>query len=581
MDLTNVLNILQTLSKQAQKTVMSVADFNQAKSVRVVYHEIIDTMNALCRNAHNKQLLSVYREAPVPDEDILRFFGNLYTDVAPLSFSDEALEFIKKRVYRNMEGNFRIIPQDVTVGTDSIPPEGLLADEEILRHELSYTRQASDGSQQSFDGFKELCKQQYEPPYDGIYRDLAPALQRVTIQSTFDGTPCGFYKKDNKIYRNVISQMLTVNPKMCNDVSLRRAMFLMFLVAGGNMQNFQELYALIHFIVNVPNSNTGYIIYLNDFDAGGNGKSKFVSMLGEMFGYSYTAFEPHQLRFNMGLMGKRLVHISEFENNETSNELMSMLKSMTGRDKFQYEGKGSNPIVSDTHQNFIITSNRYIYFDDTGIKRRLQNFHCSNFLHILLNKYFKSSKFLNKLLGNSMNLESVRVKQEMANSLLNYLLNDPNSYEINLRPQDYVLGNLNNPILRILFGSSGKWKNNITENKGVTTLHLKMFDTEAESKHLNYAASVLTSWLPELEPSRNNDELYSAKPPEELIQTIKQKIAELDETSKRLKNKHSVTLEYGDFNGFNTQEMLYEFFGEEINRMDVPCEETETGVTIL
>ena len=35
---------------------------------------------------------------------------------------------------------------------------------------------------------------------------------------------------------------------------------------------------------------------------------------------------------------------------------------MTGRDKFQYEGKGVDPIVAETYQNFVISSNQVHLF---------------------------------------------------------------------------------------------------------------------------------------------------------------------------------------------------------------------------
>ena len=90
-----------------------------------------------------------------------------------------------------------------------------------------------------------------------------------------------------------------------------------------------------------------------------------------MFGDAFTAFSVQQLRFTISLMGKRLVSITEYEESESAKQLQSLIKSMTGRDNFQYEGKGVDPIVAETYQNFVISSNKYIYFDDSGIKRRL------------------------------------------------------------------------------------------------------------------------------------------------------------------------------------------------------------------
>lgn len=581
MDLSKVLNIISDLSQKSQAKVFSVCNFNSGKPVLEVYRDILDVAIAHCRSTGQREVLKVYQEIPTSEESILETFGALSEKVKPLGFTDEQVLFIQKRVYRNLNGEFRIIPNQLNSSLDNLGIDGLACDTDILSSKLKNTRRTDSGGLETFDGLKDLQKQHYEAPYFGLYSVMEANLKRINIISSFDKSdPIGFFEKDKSMYRNVCHPMTQVDANKVSQNGLNRAMLLMYLVSGGTKECWRSLYALIHFMVKVPNSGVGHIIYLNDFDAGGNGKSKFVQILQHIFGKSFTAFEPHQLRFNIGLMGKRLVHISEYEDNETSRQLQGMIKSMTGRDKFQYEGKGLEPIVADTYQNFIISSNRYIYFNDAGIKRRLQNFHCSNLLHLLINKYFKSAKFLNNFFGSPMIGTSFTVLEEMSHSLLNYILNDNNEYEIEIKNQDFVLGNLKNPILRYLFSSRCNLNSFIMDSEKGCTLCLFRIDDNAKPEQYNYAAYEMVSWFPDLklEVSRDALSLTSVVPADVAVRVITAKIKEMDETSRRLKAKDKVFLENATLNEFVAQNLVSQFLGEELKAKSVNMETINNGI---
>ena len=564
MLLQKVLNILTLLPAKHQKLVMAQVDFVN-NSPSTVFHNIIETMLAVTKNAQQREILQIYSGLPIADTEILDAFnGSGVTQLLPLSFTDEQVEYIQSSIYRNRDGKFRIIPRMRDCSPDAMPLEGLDADEEILASKLTSTRMSPAGTMESFDGLKTLRKQPYDGPYDGVYKLLAPNISRVQIISSFAKDDAnGFFQRGDTMYRNVCSQMTEVDPVLVNNDSLDRAMFLLFLVSGGTIEAWTTLYRLIHFMIRVPNSSTGYIMYLNDFDAGGNGKSKLVAVMQAIFGDAFTAFAPQQLRFTISLMGKRLVSISEYEDNEASKPLQGMLKSMTGRDRFQYEGKGTNPIVAETYQNFIISSNRYIHFEDSGIKRRLQNFHCSNLLHLMLNRYCKTQDYLNVLFGNVFNGESLRITHEMAHSLLNYVMHDNNTYSIPIRPQSIVLGSLKNPVLRALFAPQLCYDGFVRETKTGSAIDLFRLAADAKPEQFNYAATTLQGWFPDVnfEISRDAMSINCALPETVIVSKMRERLAELDETSRQLRAKNRVQLEIGTLGAFNSQILFNKFIG--------------------
>lgn len=581
--LQKVLNILGQFPKKSQTVVMNAIDFDKMTPSEN-YIKIIETMIAVSKNAQQREILSVYLDMEPSDQEILEAFrGKDAMALTPLYFNDEQVDFIMQNIYRNRDGDFRLIPKMRNCSAETMPLEGLKADDDIIAARLLITRVATNGTSEEFNGLKELRKQPYDGPYDGVFTKMAPNLRRIKIISSFaKDEPHGFFTRNGQMYRNICSQMTTVNQELINDISLRRAMFLMFLVAGGTGEDWTALYNLVHFMVRVPNSATGYVLYLNDFDAGGNGKSKFISLLHRMFGDSFTAFSTQQLRFTISLLGKRLVSISEYEDSDNGKQLQALIKSMTGRDNFQYEGKGVDPIVAETYQNFVISSNRYIYFDDSGIKRRIQNFHCSNLLHLIMNKFTKNQDYLNKLFGNVYNGQALLVQQEMAHSLLDYIAKDERTYNIPIRPQSVVLGALKNPILRSLFNPRLNFDGFCMETPQGTRIDLIRLDPDARPEQLNYASSTIQNWFEKLkfEASRDNTSLTTSYGLTASVEYMKSRLLELDERSNRLRSKDHVVLEKCELNGFRSQELFQEFILPECVKYNIPVEETETIIKV-
>ena len=581
--LQKVLNILGQFPKKSQNVVMNSVNFD-TMSPSENYVKIIETMIAVCKNAQQREILSVYLDMNPTDSEVLEAFrGKDAEALTPLFFNEEQVDFIMQNVYRNRDGEFRLIPKVRNCSADVMPLEGLKADDDIISARLTVSRIAPNGTSEEFNGLKELRKQPYDGPYDGVFTKMAPNLRRIKIISSFaKDEPHGFFTRDGQMFRNVCSQMTNVNSEFVNDTSLRRAMFLMFLVSGGTGEDWTALYNLVHFMVRVPNSATGYVLYLNDFDAGGNGKSKFIGLLHRMFGDSFTAFSTQQLRFTMSLLGKRLVSISEYEDSDNGKQLQTLIKSMTGRDNFQYEGKGVDPIVAETYQNFVISSNKYIYFDDSGIKRRIQNFHCSNLLHLIMNKYTKNQDYLNKLFGNVYNGQALLVQNEMAHSLMDYILKDERSYSIPIRPQSVVLGSLKNPILRSLFNPRLNFDGFCMKYGFGTRIDLIRLAPDARPEQLNYASMTIQNWFDDLklEASRDNATLTTECFMSAAVEYMQRKLQELDSRSNRLRSKDVVEIEKCELNGFNSYELFQEFILPECVKYNIPVTETETTVRI-
>lgn len=583
MRLQKVLNILGQMPKKSQKAVMAVVDFDKM-SPSENFSKIIESMIACCKSATQREVLEVYKDMNPSDEEVLEAFRGTGADtLTPLYFSEDQIDFIKENVYRNRDGDFRLIPKLKNCSADAMPLEGLKADDDIISARLNLTRVAPNGSEQTFDGLKELRKQPYDGPYDGVFTQLAPNLRRIKIISSFaKDEPHGFFTRDGQMYRNVCSQITTVNPAFVDEVSLRRAMFLMYLVSGATQKDWEALYNLVHFMVRVPNSATGYVLYLNDFDAGGNGKSKFISLLHKMFGDAFTAFSVQQLRFTISLMGKRLVSITEYEESDSAKQLQSLIKSMTGRDNFQYEGKGVDPIVAETYQNFVISSNKYIYFDDSGIKRRLQNFHCSNLLHLMLTKYTRNQDYLNELFGNVYNGEALLIQKQMCHSLLDHIAKDNHTYSIPIRPQSVVLGSLKNPILRALFAPNLNFDGFITEAGDGSRLDLVRLAVEAKPEQINYASQTIQSWLDDVQfsASRDNTSLSSTLPSDTLSKRLEERLSQLDARSNELRSRGAVRLEEAEVCGFKASELFEEFILPSCVKYNVPVEQHETFIKV-
>ena len=239
---------------------MQKIDFDN-KTPGEVYRDIVETMRSVAKSATQREVLDVYVSLPVADADVLAAFGDRQPVRSKLTFDDTQIEYIRDFVYRNRNGDFRLIPRSKNCSPESMPLDGLDADERIIGAKLSQSRLNEIGGVEKFDGLDLLKEQPYEAPYDGVFKHLAPNLQRIKIISSFKASdPFGFFVRDDRMYRNVCAQMTHVNPELVSDENLERAMLLLFLVSGGRAEDWAQLYKVIHFMVRYPDSATGIIL---------------------------------------------------------------------------------------------------------------------------------------------------------------------------------------------------------------------------------------------------------------------------------------------------------------------------------
>ena len=570
MILDKVTRILSEMPNRTQKKVLSAADFSKSTPSQV-YKAIISAMLDLCRNAKQRAQLEVFSELSPTDDEILEAFGpSAASSAVQLTFTDEQKEYIKNHVYRNREGEFRIIPGDKTASADTIPVDGLEADERIIAAKLKYSKVSENGTEQEFDGLRILQGLEYDGSEDDAFKEFDTSLRRIEIANSFS-KPFGFYREGGKLYRNVACQMKRTRSDYTHD-DLERAMFLMYLVSGATIAGWTHLYKVVHNMVRNPNSHTGTILYLNDFDAGGNGKSKFIAVLQSMFGDSFTAFSTQQLRFTISLLGKRLVSIAEFDTMSTKREILTMLKAMTGRDLFEYEAKGAPSIVAKSFQNFVITSNHYVMFDDSGIKRRLQNFQSSNLLHLVTSGYAKTYGYLDKFFGDTYSDDCRNIETRMADALLDYIGADDEKYDIPIRDQPVILSSLKNPILRALFADNMNYEKFVTDRAGGCTLALWRMAEDIKPGEFNYAAATIQQWMPDIKftVSRDSTSMTCDIEYKVFVQRMAERLTQLDEISRSLKSKSSVTLEKGTFCGFSVEDMFKKFIGGAVDKYKIP-----------
>ena len=136
MILDKLLSILAQMPVKSQKTVMSHINFD-GRTPSEVYKDIVATMQSVARSAAQKSMLELYADMPVSDADILAAFGDRQPRHIPLTFDDEQIEFIRNNVYRNRNGEFRLIPHTANCSAEHIPLDGLEADRKIIGAKLS------------------------------------------------------------------------------------------------------------------------------------------------------------------------------------------------------------------------------------------------------------------------------------------------------------------------------------------------------------------------------------------------------------------------------------------------------------
>jgi hypothetical protein len=265
-----------------------------------------------------------------------------------------------------------------------------------------------------------------------------------------------------------------------------------------------------------------------------------------------------------------------------NDQLQGIMKSMTGRDRFQYEGRGVDPVVADTYQNFVISSNKYIYFEDSGIKRRLQNFHCSNLLHVILTRFSHSQAYLDKFFGNMFDGTARRIKDEMAHSLLNFILKDDKFEPLNIKPQQIVLGSLRNPVLRALFSTKMQPDAFIAESGDGSRIDLYRLYADAKPEQLNYAATTVQAWFSDIsfDVARDASYMECDVPEPVMVKRFAERLAELDAISRKLKSKTGIVLERGELHGFDSTALVEEFLGDVFKQYQVPFAKTDDAMVV-
>lgn len=568
-----IISIFSKLAEGKRKTLLGALR-NEDYTIAQRYTTFLKGLSAMCKTIGDKTVLETFRYVTMSDEEIQQLLVDLSPNEEAPIIGDAQLHFIAENVYRNCKGKFRLIPpKGFEVGVDDIPLEGLEIDEDIIEAQIGE------------EAFEFLEQQAYYPPYIGKLDQIAPNLQLMKATSTFSAnSKKGFYIKDNRIYRNIACEINRYTSVKPNELDLKRILFLMFLMSGATKENFNALYKVVHNMVTQPESSVGTILYINDFDCGGNGKSKFVKVLENIFGDAFSAFGVQQLRFTNSLLGKRLISISEFEDCKAMKELIAMIKSMTGRDTFQYEGKGVDPISAPSYQNFIISSNSYIYFDDNGLKRRLQNFNVCNLLHILYADYGKDISCLNNLFGRAENDSARKVVEGMGCALYTKLVTDKNVYSIKQRDQLTILNSLKNPILRELFDNPD-YDLFTHEANGITYLDLQRLysDTHVEPAAYNYACMRIKEWVGDkltLDIPRSCKMIRVNRPINEVQRIFKETLTALDDNSTKMRDKKTCILEKCSIFGFDTKELFNEFFGKFCAEKNVNIEETDSHLII-
>lgn len=199
-----------------------------------------------------------------------------------------------------------------------------------------------------------------------------------------------------------------------------------------------------------------------------------------------------------------------------------------------------------------------------------------------MNKYTKNQDYLNNLFGNIYNGEALLVQNEMAHSLLDYILNDSRSYSIPIRPQSVILGSLKNPVLRALFSPRLNFKGFVAETEIGSRIELVRLAPEAKPEQLNYASQTMQNWFEELSltASRDNITLHTLKDYDECVNIMQARLEELDERSNQLKSKDSVRIEKCEVCGFNSYELFQEFLLPECIKYNIPVTETENFIKV-
>ena len=123
--LQKAVNILSQMPKKTQKYVMSCVDFD-TMSPKEVYRSVIEAMYNACKSQASAKSSIFMRSLNPTDEEILEAFkpssgGNMTPSIS----TKDQIDFIVNNVYRNRDGDFRLIPHDKNCTCEQMPLEGL------------------------------------------------------------------------------------------------------------------------------------------------------------------------------------------------------------------------------------------------------------------------------------------------------------------------------------------------------------------------------------------------------------------------------------------------------------------------
>jgi hypothetical protein len=171
---------------------------------------------------------------------------------------------------------------------------------------------------------------------------------------------------------------------------------------------------------------------------------------------------------------------------------------------------------------------------------------------------------------------------EMAHSLLDFILHDNNIKPLNIKPQQIVLGSLKNPVLRALFAAHVNPDMFICEDPEGSRFDLYRLASEAKPEQLNYAASTVQSWFPDVNFNVARDSTYMTcdLPENVLIKRLMTRLQELDSQSKKLKSKSGILLDNCTFNGFNSIALINKFLGPVIKEYNIPYVDHDNAVEV-
>jgi hypothetical protein len=122
----------------------------------------------------------------------------------------------------------------------------------------------------------------------------------------------------------------------------------------------------------------------------------------------------------------------------------------------------------------------------------------------------------------------------------------------------------------------------ICEEGDSSRIDIYRLSSEAKPEQLNYAASTIQSWFPDVsfEVARDSSYMTCELPEQVLIKRLKERLDELDAISRKLKSKTGIMLDNCNFRNFNSAILLEKFLGDSIRQYEIPFNKTEQYIEV-